>query len=83
MRIMKKAVNPTDEETDEEVWEEEEQNAREKFHNFLENDDGIAGDWEGLFDLNAFVGKDDDENDYDYEDEDEDEGGYDGDYDDW
>ena len=77
----------TDEETDEEVWEEEEKNAREKFHSFLENDDGIAGDWEGLFDFNAYVGKDDDENNYDYEDDEndydyEDEGDFDGDYDD-
>ena len=71
----------SDEETDEEVWEEEEQNVRENFHNFLENDDGIAGDWEGLFDQNAYVGKDDYENDY--EDYDEYEEGYEGDYDDW
>ena len=59
----------SDEETDEEVWEEEEQNVRENFHNFLENDDGIAEDWEGLFSQNAHV--------------DEDEGGYEADYEAW
>ena len=74
------------------MWEEEEQNVRENFHNFLENDDGIAGDWEGLFDQNAHVDKDDYENDdddddydddYDYDAEEEDAEGYEGDYDDW
>ena len=74
----------SDEETDEEAWEAEEQYKRKYFHNFLENDDGIAGDWEGLFDRNAHVGEDDYENDYyynydyDYEDEDD----YEADYED-
>ena len=62
----------TDEETDEEVWEEEEQKVRENFHHFLENDNGIAGDWEGLFDQNAHVSK------VDHEDYGGDEEGYEG-----
>ena len=65
------------EETDEEEWEEEELNARENFHSYLENNDDIAEDWEELFSQYSHVGKVDyeyeAEDDYEDEDEDEDE----------